>query len=504
MRPRLGRLVACLVVAAVTSTALPQVAYAAPAGDGDGKGIVDTVKSWFADDGNELDNPPSHDELGIADREKASWPKSDPKAKRVRELTGKRTANARFWQLSDGRIEAELSAVPESYRSGSGTKATWKSVDTTVRASKAKDFEFANTTNEGRSWFGSEADRLVRFQSPDGRAVTLGVEDAAGPLKPKAEGSSVTYRDALGGADLEYQVGPGQVKENIVLAERPDGPLKFTFTLDTDGLVPKARKDGSVALYGELPNTPVMVIPAPYMTDAKKAEGSVFGKTYSTKATQKLTKDGRSWKLTVTPDTKWLAAKERQYPVVIDPTITIAPSPSQSQDTMVLSDQPSTNFNTTWKLSAGRTSSTANARSLIRFPLDEIPSGTKIDSARLETYFDQAHTTATTNTQIGVYRAPPAPGTRRRRPGPTPARWWGSSPPRRSRSTTRTRARRRSGSGRPRPRRPTPSGTPSASTSTRSPATASPGRSGCRRRPATGWTRTMCRAPTGPPTPPTR
>ncbi|MER5212221.1 DNRLRE domain-containing protein [Streptomyces sp. NPDC002838] len=72
---------------------------------------------------------------------------------------------------------------------------------------------------------------------------------------------------------------------------------------------------------------------------------------------------------------------------------------------MVLSDQPTTNFNTTWKLSAGRTSSTANARSLIKFPLDEVPSGTKIDSARLEMYFDQAHTTGGTNTQIGVYRA---------------------------------------------------------------------------------------------------
>ncbi|MEW2402811.1 DNRLRE domain-containing protein [Streptomyces sp. NPDC046862] len=72
---------------------------------------------------------------------------------------------------------------------------------------------------------------------------------------------------------------------------------------------------------------------------------------------------------------------------------------------MVLSDQPTTNFNTTWKLSAGRTSSTANARSLVKFPLDEIPSGTKVDSARLEMYFDQAHTTATTDTQISVYRA---------------------------------------------------------------------------------------------------
>ncbi|MEV0171099.1 DNRLRE domain-containing protein [Streptomyces sp. NPDC050803] len=391
------------MVAAVTSTALPQVAYAASdSGGGDDKGIVDTVKGWFTDEeeDDEAEKPPSHDELEVADREKLPKEKALPPAKRVRELKGKRTANARFWQLSDGRVEAELSAAPTSYRSGS----SWKSIDTTVREAEAKGFDFANTTNEGRSWFGTDADRLVRFKSPDGRSVTLGLDGADRALKPAAKGSTVTYKDAVHGADLEYVVGPGQVKENITLAERPDGPLKFTFTLDTDGLTPKARKDGSIALFGDLPNTPVMVIPAPYMTDAKKDAKSVFGQTYSTKVSQKLTRDGRSWKLTVTPDAKWLASKARQYPVVIDPTITIAPSPSQSQDVMVISDAPSTNYNSSWRLSAGKTE-TGIARSLIRFPLDEIPSGVDLDSARLEMYFDQAHTTGANDNTIEVRRA---------------------------------------------------------------------------------------------------
>ncbi|WP_370265416.1 DNRLRE domain-containing protein [Streptomyces sp. V4I8] len=341
----------------------------------------------------------------MADRQKLPKGKAAPKAKRVKELKGRRTASSRFWQLSDGRVEAELSAVPTSYRSGTGKKASWKSIDTAVRGTKAKGFAFANTTNNGRTWFGDDADRLVRFASPSGRSVTLGLDGVKDEgLEPTAKGSTVTYKDATQGAVLQYVVGPGRVKENITLAERPDGPVRFTFTLDTDGLIPKARKDGSIALYGELPHTPELVIPAPYMTDAKKAEKSVFGRTYSTKVTQKLTKDGDSWKLTVTPDAKWLSAKERQYPVVIDPTITIAPSPTDSQDTMVLSDQPSVNFNTSWKLSAGNTE-TGASRSLIKFPLSEIPSGTRIDTARLEMYFDQAHTTNANDVTIGAYRA---------------------------------------------------------------------------------------------------
>ena len=406
MKPRLGRLVACLVVSAVVGTALPQVAYAATdSGDGGGKGIVDTVKGWFGadDDEHELAAPPSRDELEVADRQKLPRGKRAAKAKRVAELKSRRTSSARFWRMSDGRVQAELSAVPTSYRSGSGREASWKPIDTAVHATGAKGFEYANTANEGRSWFGSRADRLVRFQSPDGRSVTLGLKDADA-LRPVVKGSTVTYKDAVPGADLEYGVGRGRVKENITLAKRPSGPVKFVFTLDTAGLTPRARKDGSIALFGELPNTPVMVIPAPFMTDAKKAGKSVFGKTYSTKVSQRLTKDGKSWALTVTPDAKWLASKDRQYPVVIDPTITIAPSPSESQDTMVLSDQAATNFNTTWKLSAGKTD-TGISRSLIKFPLSEIPSGTKVDSARLEMYFDQAHTTNANDVTIGAYRA---------------------------------------------------------------------------------------------------
>ncbi|NWF31424.1 hypothetical protein HW130_35335, partial [Streptomyces sp. PKU-EA00015] len=116
------------------------------------------------------------------------------------------------------------------------------------------------------------------------------------------------------------------VKENITLAEKPAEPVKFTFTLDAGGLEPKERGDGSIALFGEDPANPVLVIPPAFMTDAKKDKASPYGTSYSAKVAQDLSRHGKQWRLTVTPDASWLAAPERQYPVVIDPTITIAPS----------------------------------------------------------------------------------------------------------------------------------------------------------------------------------
>jgi RHS repeat-associated protein len=401
-------LISCLVVSAVASTALPQIAYAAPPSgkSGDDKGVFDTVKSWFSDDDEDQAKPPTGGKLEIPSREKLPKGKKAGKAKRVKELTSRRTEHARFWQLSNGQIQAELSQVPTAYRVGSGKKKSWKSIDTGVEATKAKGFDFANTSNSGRSWFGSDPDRLLKFQAgADGPAVTLGLKDAAKSVDPTAKGSTVVYKDAAaGGADLEYRVGPGHVKENIVLAKAPDGPVSYTFTLDTDGLTPKARKDGAIELFGEAPNTPVMTIPAAYMSDTRKDKNSPYGVSYSPKVKQKLVKDGKNWRIVVTPDAKWLASSKRQYPVSIDPTITITPTPTQSQDTMVLSDQPTANFNNTWKMSVGKTD-TGIARSLIQFPLDEIPAGTQLDSARLSMYYDQTHTTNANDVTMEVHRA---------------------------------------------------------------------------------------------------
>jgi YD repeat-containing protein len=399
------RYLSCLVVSAVVTTLLPQIAYAAPASPSsdDDKGVVDTIAGWFSDDEAGEDKPPVGGKLEIPSRQKLPKGRVLPQPKRVKELTQRRTPQARFWQMSDGRIEAELSASPESYRSESN--GSWKPIDTTVTASKARGFAYANTTNAGRSWFGSDASKLVRFETAAGQAVTLGLEGAAKGVAPTAKGRTVTYKDLAAGADVSYEVGAGRVKENITLAERPSKPVRFVFTLDAGALEPKERGDGSIALFGEDPANPVLVIPPAFMTDAKKDKASPYGTSYSPKVSQELTRHGKQWRLTVTPDATWLAAPERQYPVVIDPTITIAPSPTESQDVMVRSDAPTTNFNSTWDMSAGKTSSTGIARSLIKFPLDEIPAGSKIDTAQLSLYFDQVHTSGSTNVDVEVRRA---------------------------------------------------------------------------------------------------
>ncbi|MFE0648297.1 DNRLRE domain-containing protein [Streptomyces sp. NPDC059534] len=324
--------------------------------------------------------------------------KAAGKAKRLAELTRSRTENARYWMLSDGRVQAEVSAVPTGYRAGT----SWRDIDPTVTRSGAEGYAFSNTTNAAGSWFGADARRLLRFQAGTGPAVTLGLE-GAGALTPVAAGNTVTYKDAVAGADLSYEVGPGRVKENIVLDRKPAGPVSFTFTLDAGGLTPRSGADGSVSFHGEGAD-PVLVIPAAFMTDARKDARAPYGAAYSGNVRQELTRAGKGWKLTVTPDAKWLAAPERTYPVTIDPTISIAPTPTTAQDVMISSDGPATNYDDNWRLSVGNTS-TGASRALLRFPVGSVPAGTRLDSADLKLYFDQTHTTGDTEVQLEAHRA---------------------------------------------------------------------------------------------------
>ncbi|GAA5346868.1 hypothetical protein PLACP1_30290 [Planifilum fimeticola] len=105
--------------------------------------------------------------------------------------------------------------------------------------------------------------------------------------------------------------------------------------------------------------------------------------------TQTVEQKGANFTLTIVADKEWLTDPKRKYPVTIDPTIIIQPTPTESQDAMILSGADAdSNFDTSWRLSVG-TTSTYVARSLVKFNLSGIEKGTQLDAARVELYYDQ-------------------------------------------------------------------------------------------------------------------
>src|SRR4029453_16222101 len=89
---------------------------------------------------------------------------------------------------------------------------------------------------------------------------------------------------------------------------------------------------------------PVFVIPKPFMVDARQNVGSPYGHSYSDKVTMTATAAGATTTVTITPDHAWLAAKERRYPVVVDPTIAVQPGNTTAQDAMIVSYGATSNY----------------------------------------------------------------------------------------------------------------------------------------------------------------
>ncbi|MEV1166985.1 DNRLRE domain-containing protein [Nonomuraea sp. NPDC049784] len=357
------------------------------------RGWLEELHDWLTGEGDRTPEPRDLGVNAVPRRDQEPAAQKLPPARRVKELADKRSSHSRTFLLEDGRQQAEVSAGLVNYRDKSGK---WQPIATKLSPTDRSGFAYGNQRNVFSSFFGADPDSVLRVELDD-VSLTLGA-DGVKRGKPQVKENTATYAYGEGGR-LSYQVTPEGAKEQIVL-DAPPKQATYTFTMRADGLRAWQRPNGSIAFYrGDFDGSPVMEIPKPFMTDARDDASSPYGKTYSDKVSQSMQWDAAAGllRITVSADQAWLTDPARQYPVVIDPTIKISPTPSVSQDTMIVSDSPDTNYDESWRLSTG-TSSVGVSRSLLKFPLTGVPSGTKIDSAQLQVYWDQDIPTSTGTT----------------------------------------------------------------------------------------------------------
>lgn len=101
--------------------------------------------------------PASMPILGGSGDEAAAGEADEPVV-RVREVTERRTPSMRLFELSDGRLEAEVFAQPQHFRADDGT---WRPIDTTVREQDGDGYVLGNDTNG----FGSALAKAVDLVS---------------------------------------------------------------------------------------------------------------------------------------------------------------------------------------------------------------------------------------------------------------------------------------------------------------------------------------------------
>lgn len=184
---------------------------------------------------------------------------------------------------------------------------------------------------------------------------------------------SVKYENILNNIDIEYNIFPTKVKENIILKNSFALVNEIEFFMRTN-LQFVANADGSISALAQ--DKVAFKLVAPYMYDSNnKINRNV---SYS------FEKVNGGYNLKLILDKKWLVGEETMYPIVIDPTI--ATEDDSVYDTYIYPGDNGIDRNSQDILKVGVEKSGNNEiinRALIKFDLPTIGTGSQVISAML-------------------------------------------------------------------------------------------------------------------------
>lgn len=256
---------------------------------------------------------------------------TEEKAPIVKEIEEKRDENKKVYLREDGTYTAVISKTPIHYEKD----GEWTDI---VNDLKTDGDVLTNTAGSFKVEFPKEISEDNEIKIENGKeTITFSIvetEKSNGKVKNNKKQkqdknkvsdeevfnndisrsvSEIEYEDVLENTNLEYVVTPSGVKENIIVENKESLKKSYSFNITKGKL--KAELDKSNNLYfknnkGEV----VFTIPAPVMTDSNGAISYDIDIKVKNLKKETIT-------LTYTPDKKWLNAKDRVYPVAIDPVI---------------------------------------------------------------------------------------------------------------------------------------------------------------------------------------
>ncbi len=143
--------------------------------------------------------------------------------------------------------------------------------------------------------------------------------DVAAPFWWWDDWEQLTYRDVSAGADLEYRVEAGAVKESLVLDAAPSSRTSWTWRIDAGTLTPALGEADSVTFTDE-DGAVILMIPTPVAFDSSGVDGESSDAEVALRVGLWRASDG-SWRYSLRADRAWLHDPARVYPVRIDPTV---------------------------------------------------------------------------------------------------------------------------------------------------------------------------------------
>lgn len=283
----------------------------------------------------------------------------------MQELKHLRKLNEKHFLKEDGTIEAHIYQDKiHCYKNNE-----YVEIDNTLVLDNNR---YHNKDNDLNVSFSKESDEGLLEINKDNHYLNFFIKDsnkvANKPLKKddkKRRKGVIKYLNIFDNIDVDYQILPNKVKEEIIIHDKNNIKDKFIFEIKTD-LKLVLNEDGSISS-----NT--FKIEKPFMKDSNNL---INNNIY-----YDLIDKNEGYELILNLDLNWLNS-DIKYPVYIDPTITTQ-SMINMQDTYISSEYPTINFGNTANLNAYVDENGKIFRSLLKFDLPTIGTGDSIVSARL-------------------------------------------------------------------------------------------------------------------------
>lgn len=302
-----------------------------------------------------------------------------------------KTREATHYRMPDGSFKAVITIKPHNYMDADGT---WKAIDETLK----RDIEYAykNETSGLISRYPNELADGIFFGSHrhpgvvlkptvlaayDAEGNLLAATPAARSIALQHDEKTVHYAGVYNGVIDEYVLGPDRVKHNMVLERNAlQGFLgaewlagEYIMEVPAGWSVEERHRtlrllDGN----GEC----IYEIGALDAFDAAAVcyNGAVQGRL-----------DGTVLHLAMRVPMAWLSDPSRQWPVRIDPTLTLQPDGTAGIDTHVASATPTSNWGNYSELTVNW-SGGVSQEAFALYNVSSIPNTSTINSAQWELY----------------------------------------------------------------------------------------------------------------------
>ncbi|MFF0476473.1 DNRLRE domain-containing protein [Streptomyces sp. NPDC004284] len=309
------------------------------------------------------------------------------------EVTGERTEATTSWANPDGSMSLESYTGPVRFKDDNGT---WRKVDPTLAeapdggvhaaghpldltlAGKSSAADVARIEASG----GEPGEKttpavpLVSLDSGEGHEMTLSWRGAL--PDPTVRGTEARYPGVTTGTDMVIESTRTGFEQFLELKDRSavDATGSVTMTLQAKGLKVRANTDRSVSFLDPDTDKSVGVLPAPVMWDAT-VDPNTGEHENKADVGLKVTQNGDTVDLTLTPDAAFLADPATKFPVTVDPAVNLGTSFDTFVQQGYTSDQ-----STSTELKLGNNGSGQIAKSFLSFPMSKI-TGKVIKSSSL-------------------------------------------------------------------------------------------------------------------------